>query len=541
MHGSGQPGCHIDARQGREALSDRRNRSRCRRTPLRCPVRHLLASRRRAAHPAGNGAEHAAHVQRLGDVIVHADGQGAFAITRHGVGCHGNHRQVLQGCVGADVPCGLVAVHHRHLAVHQHAVKTGVVRQQVQRLAAVGGELHLDPGMAQQLQREFLVEFVVFHQQQALAGKLVHGVLAVLPHEPGAMLGEALAVDGRANGIEQLVGHDGLGQHRTQGDALALGLIERLFPAIGRDHDGGRHMEQLPVMHVAQGFNAVHLGHLPVDQHQVVGLALLRCPGHGLQGCAAIGRGMHLQAQALRNASGNLAGTGVVIHHQHAHVLQGVAFQPAGGLCRVLQAEPRREVEFGPLARFAANPDSPAHLLHQRPGDGQPQAGAAIAARGGAVGLAERLEQFVALLGGHANTGVAHPEVQFNAKVIAQVFFNTDDDLAVLGELDGVVAQVDQNLPQAQRVTHQVLRNVGRHVEQQLQPFVLGLDSNQVGEVLHHLVQPEPGLLDHHLARLDLGKIKDVVDDAQQADGGAVCLFDIVALARVERRLQRQM
>ena len=56
--------------------------------------------------------------------------------------------------------------------------------------------------------------------------------------------------------------------------------------------------------------------------------------------------------------------------------------------------------------------DLAAHQFGQALADGQAQAGAAIAACGGGVGLLEALEQAIDLLGGQANTGVAHLEAQ---------------------------------------------------------------------------------------------------------------------------------
>jgi hypothetical protein len=84
------------------------------------------------------------------------------------------------------------------------------------------------------------------------------------------------------------------------------------------------------------------------------------------------------------------------------------------------------------------------------------------------------LEHLAALLGGHPDAGVADPEVQFDRFVRGDLL-DANDDLAFLGELDGVVAEVDEDLSKAQRIADQGSRHVGRGVEQQFQALVFGL------------------------------------------------------------------
>ncbi len=232
----------------------------------------------------------------------------------------------------------------------------------------------------------------------------------------------------------------------------------------------------------------------------------------------------------------DLPGRGVVVHHQHAHPQQLFGQEHAARHRLCLQPETGGEVEGRALAGLALDPDPPLHLLHQVLRYGQPQAGAAVFAGGGGVGLAEGLEHLAALFRGHADAGIAHPEVQLDAAVILGHLVNADDDLALFGELDGVVAQVDQHLPQPQRVADQGGRHVRRTVEQQLQPLVLGLHPHQVGQVVHDIFQVEVDLLHRHLAGLDLGEIEDVVDDAQQVLAGALHLLDVVAAASCPAR-----
>ncbi|TKS57948.1 MAG: hypothetical protein EWM72_03340 [Nitrospira sp.] len=53
---------------------------------------------------------------------------------------------------------------------------------------------------------------------------------------------------------------------------------------------------------------------------------------------------------------------------------------------------------------------------------------------------------------------------------------DANSDLAFFGELDRVADEVQQHLPQAQGIPDEALGYVRAHVEQQLQPLVMGLE-----------------------------------------------------------------
>ena len=72
------------------------------------------------------------------------------------------------------------------------------------------------------------------------------------------------------------------------------------------------------------------------------------------------------------------------------------------------------------------------------------------------------------------------------------------------------------SLTQAQRIADKGAGYVRMGVEQKLQPFFLGLDGNQIAQVVEDFIQTEGDGLHLQLAGLDLGKIQDVVDDSQQ-------------------------
>ena len=68
----------------------------------------------------------------------------------------------------------------------------------------------------------------------------------------------------------------------------------------------------------ARGLQPVHLGHLHVHQHQVVGQGLER-----LDGFRAVGHGVRAQAQLLQDAQGHLLVGDVVLGQQDARPRPG--------------------------------------------------------------------------------------------------------------------------------------------------------------------------------------------------------------------------
>ena len=127
-----------------------------------------------------------------------------------------------------------------------------------------------------------------------------------------------------------------------------------------------------------------------------------------------------------------------------------------------------------PLARLALDPEAASHQRHQPRRDGQSQARAAVPARGRAVGLGEGLEDHGLLLGRNADARVLDAEVQ--ADLVADPFLlhDANDDLAVLGELDGVADQVDEDLGQPAGIADQRLGHVRGHLAGQFQALLLG-------------------------------------------------------------------
>src|SRR4029079_7897677 len=203
--------------------------------------------------------------------------------------------------------------------------------------------------------------------------------------------------------------------------------------------------------------------------------------------------------------------------------------------------EPRGKSKSAPLADLTLHRDVAAHHLGELLGDRQAKAGTAIISGGRGVGLLEGLEQALDLRLGHADGGIAHAKLDELTVGGVLQNANLDGDLTLLGELDGVVAEIDQDLTEPERIAAEMGGPRGLDLEDQLEPLGRGLLTHQVADILQHLVEIEIDVLDRQFAGLDLREIENVVDDAKQVLAGTLDLLHVVALARRKLGLKREM
>ena len=101
-------------------------------------------------------------------MVVHAALHADAAVLVPCVGAEGDDGYLLRVLPihGPDSAGGLVAVHDRHLDVHQHQVKVpqGTVCDNLHRVRAVGDGLHQESGVLQHCLRQQTVDFDVLHQ-----------------------------------------------------------------------------------------------------------------------------------------------------------------------------------------------------------------------------------------------------------------------------------------------------------------------------------------------------------------------------------------
>ena len=170
---------------------------------------------------------------------------------------------------------------------------------------------------------------------------------------------------------------------------------------------------------------------------------------------------------------------------------------------------------------------APPHERHQLARDGEPQAGATVGACGGAVLLAEGIEDVRLFVGCDADAGVGHGDVHLHHALIVVVATDgaaahPHHHLAHFGEFDGIAHQVDQHLAHAAGVAAQLARQAGR-------------------DVGHQRTQVKGHRVDQQLAGFDFGEVQDVVDDGQQRFGRALDQQQVAALFVVQRTVEHQI
>jgi hypothetical protein len=199
-----------------------------------------------------------------------------------------------------------------------------------------------------------------------------------------------------------------------------------------------------------------------------------------------------------------------------------------------------REPERAPATRPLGDADLAAHQVHEVAADRQAQSRSAELARRRAVGLRERLEER-----GPDDLGDPDPRVfdlEPHALDSALVAFAADahGDPAVLRELDGVSAQVDEDLPQPMRIAHHGARHVRIDQDLEGELLVVRLLRQQQDGVVDRLPQVVRDALEADLARLDLREVQDVVDDREQRFAGALDRQRAFALLDSQRRVEQK-
>ena len=134
--------------------------------------------------------------------------------------------------------------------------------------------------------------------------------------------------------------------------------------------------------------------------------------------------------------------------------------------------------------------------------------------------MRERLEQLTLLSLCDANAGVGHGKHQACVTALARHLERLNVDMTPLGELDGVADQVGQHLAQAGGIT-QVQLVCALPGVLETQPFLVCGCGKQRPGVMQQLRWTERNGFEVELSCLDLGKVKDVIQDGLQRLPGA--------------------
>ena len=189
--------------------------------------------------------------------------------------------------------------------------------------------------------------------------------------------------------------------------------------------------------------------------------------------------------------------------------------------------------------------DFAAHQTDELFADRQSQAGAAIAPRGRAFGLAERFEQDVRVIRGNADAGVRDLKAKRNLDIptvgrhVGRPAAN--GYRALFGEFQGVVDQVDQDLPKPQRITAKPARPLVDGRQGQPEALLRRFRVEQPADLVKDALQVEIDDLKGQLSRLDLGQVEQAVDQGYQRATGNSEHLQRPALAFRKVRAQQQV
>ena len=290
----------------------------------------------------------------------------------------------------------------------------------------------------------------------------------------------------------------------------------------------------------AGAFEAVHDGHLDVEQEGVETFAR-----DGVERLGAVeGEGGRV-AELLKEKRGHALVHGVVLDEENAQRVvtgergveggllgDGRRRRDRGGDERKIDEELRAPAGGGFDADVAAEDGDEAM------GDGESEAGAAVFAGGGGVDLAEGLEEPVLAFERDADAGVAHRE----AKPLGLVgrgggeTGRADENLAVLGEFDGVGDEIDEDLANAEGVADEERRDVVGDLLMDAEGVGGGRGDGDVDGFADTAAKVEGRAFEFDAPLFDFGEVEDLVDDGQEGVAAGADGVGELALGGVERR-----
>ncbi len=413
----------------------------------------------------------------------------------------------------ADRRSGREPVEHRHLHVHQDQVVV-VPGDRFHGRLSVAHDVHGVAALSQHRRGHFLVDRIVLGEQYAeMAACLLDGVTG---DHRAAAVGRQCGAQHGGDAHDQLGARDRLGEVGL--DAEVAAALRVAFLAHRREHQQARAAVPAVAAHGLGELEAVPVGHLAVDDREVVGrareLGAVQRAEAGVRGRRLVDRG----ARARQHLADDAPVGRVVVDHQDTRAPQLRGRRQRVGQGR-LQGEVQQEREIAAASQRALHMQLAAHDRHQAPHDGEPQAGAPVAPGGGRVRLAELLEDHVELVGGDADPRIADRELHRGEPALDRRQPHGDHHLATLGELERVAEQVGDDLAQAAGIAADGAGDVRAHVAQQLHRPLRAAAGQQACRGVDEAREVERNRFELEAAALDLRDVENVVDDGEQALG----------------------
>ena len=364
---------------------------------------------------------------------------------------------------------------------------------------------HLIAHALQQNGFKRLVDGRVLHQQNALGFDR---------HIQNRLLGRRRLHQGLSQAIDdarQLIDIDRFDQEPL--DAQLIQLLQTNLLTQGTHHDD-RHLrlrEQLSQLR--SQCKAINIGHVHIDQStpsqsQLRRMQRLSRPIY----CRSV------QAQGLQLMAQHLATTGIVIHQQECLPCPRCTecLRARGSIHQGVQLHVKTEIAA--MTQLALHADVTAHHAHQAAADGQTQSCASKTTHSAGISLGEDIKNQGLFVHSDTDTGVLDRELQPNAISAGwrSHQFHTQQNFTVCREFDGIAQQIDHHLLQAQGIADDLIWHIASHIANQLQFFFTRTQRQCAYGLPYQALQRKGMRIQTELARLDFGKVQDVIDHGQQ-------------------------
>ena len=408
--------------------------------------------------------------------------------------------------------CRFIAIHLRHLDIHEDELVISLRHAfyHTYGFLAIPCLFNGAPVLLDKSARNLHIDVVVFHQKDTCVengfGVFVRGrLLRALPTQYRVTQGMAEVRP------EQRLGQEGI-------HARLLGFLLDLRPVVRRQDDD-RHFIAHDAPDAACGFQPVHAGHFPIDNHgMVIPVRAVRGGGflHGLRA------GQHPfapHADIFKHSGSVFADIPVIVDDEGAQIPQRAAVERFSLV--LLQFQGERQGEGGPLPPLARHGDPAVHHVDDVLRDGHAEAGAFHLADGARPDPFKGIKDFVQKILRDADPGIADDKLVHAVPVVLRGQL-ADIQLhrpARLRELQGVPHHVQDRLADAQGVPNDALVLHAAHADVELQLLGVGLRQDDRNKVADQLRQDKLFVVQGYLAAFDLAHVQHVIDQAEQMPG----------------------
>ena len=435
---------------------------------------------------------------------VHAAADGGLPVLLEGIGGGSKDWYICRGGIvqGADFPGSGIAVHPRHLDIHQHHIIVPGLSgpQDFHCLTAISGHIHMEAGMLQICHCHLLVQLIILHQQDAATMEVS---LRLFLH---LLLLDCMEAAGQH--LPQLRQEDRL---RTEGgNTGGNGLLLDFCPIVCRYYDNRGTIPNNP-SDSPYRFQTVHIRHGPVNDIYPIGIPPAGgklCPDHCL---LAAGGPVRPHAYIPQHFADGAAGVHIIIHYQGPYPLELFNLYHSWRIAAKPQLQPYNKLRTGSYLAFHL--DGSSHHIHDILGNGHAQSRTLDAADSGSLLPGKGLKEMLLELLAHAQACVLHMNLILCIALQAHrvLLYPYADGTARIGKLHGIAEKVQQHLVQTQPVAVNILIYHAQCVKKQVQPLGHNVPLENRPQIMEYIRQMDFLFLYLYHAAFDAAHIQHII------------------------------